>query len=147
MPSKTTKPAAGPARRPSNRFDDSLGQQLRNREFSLHYEQRRLVHDVAIAVRSMREAAGLTQAQLAKLVGTSQPSIARMEKGLDQRTPRWETLHKIGRALGKNLRFSFEDADDGNDALVEVNGIPVRGSRAAALASKDQPHAHARREA
>lgn len=126
MPGRTTKPAG---RRPGARFDDYLARQLRDPQFRVHYEQRRLVHDVAIAVRSMRDAAGLTQAQLAELVGTSQPSIARMEKGLDQRTPRWETLHKIGRALGKNLRFSFEDADNGNDALVEVNGIPVRGGQ------------------
>lgn len=124
MPGKMTRPAARPA---GTRFDDYLAKQLRDPEFSVHYEQRRLVHDVAIAVRSMRDAAGLTQAELARLVGTSQPSIARMEKGLDQRTPRWETLRKIARALGKNLRFSFEDADNGNDALVEVNGIPVRG--------------------
>lgn len=115
------------ARRSGVRLDDYLGAQLRNARFRVHYEQRRLVHDVAIAVRGMREQAGLTQAQLAKMVGTSQPSIARMERGLDQRTPRWETLYKIARALGKNLRFSFEDADDGVDALVEVNGIPVRG--------------------
>jgi DNA-binding XRE family transcriptional regulator len=130
MPSRATGPVGSAGRRPGARFDDYLARQLRDRKFSIHYEQRRLVHDVAIAVRSMRDAAGLTQAELAKLVGTSQPSIARMEKGLDQRTPRWETMRKIGRALGKNLRFSFEDADDGNDALVEVNGIPVRGARA-----------------
>lgn len=126
MPARATKPTG---RRPGARFDDYLARQLRDREFNVHYEQRRLVPDVAIAVRSMRDAAGLTQAQLADLVGTSQPSIARMEKGLDQRTPRWKTLHKIARALGKNLRFSFEDADNGNDALVEVNGIPVRGGQ------------------
>jgi DNA-binding XRE family transcriptional regulator len=127
MPAKTTAKSTG--RRTGARFDDYLARQLRDPKFSVHYEQRRLVHDVAIAVRSMRDAAGLTQAELAKLVGTSQPSIARMEKGLDQRTPRWETLHKIARALGKNLRFSFEDAENGNDALVEVNGIPVRGGQ------------------
>lgn len=122
----TTKGSS--TKRQGTSFDEYLGSQLRDPGFRTHYEQRRLVHDVAIAVRSMREDAGLTQAQLAAIVGTSQPSIARMEKGLDQRTPRWETLHKIARALGKNLRFSFEDADDGSDALVEVNGIPVRGT-------------------
>jgi DNA-binding XRE family transcriptional regulator len=120
----TTKRAAV---RRGGRLDDYLGASLRDPGFRVHYEQRRLVHDVAIAVRAMRENSGLTQAQLAELVGTSQPSIARMEKGLDQRTPRWETLHKIARALGKNLKFSFEDVGSETDALVEVNGIPVRG--------------------
>ncbi len=70
-------------------LDAYLGEQLEDREFRGHFEQRRLVHDLAIVVRSMREQAGLTQAQLAKMVGVSQPMIARMERGLDQRTPRW----------------------------------------------------------
>ena len=59
------------------------------------------------------------QAQLAKMVGVSQPMIARMERGLDQRTPRWETLRKVGLALGKQLKLSF----------VEADGMPPRGSQ------------------
>lgn len=82
-------------------------------------------------VKSMREQAGLTQVQLAKMVGVSQPMIARMERGLDQRTPRWETLRKIGLALGKQLKLSFVEAD-GDEPLVEVDGMPPRGLGAAA---------------
>lgn len=106
-------------------LDAYLGKQLEDSEFRHHYEQRRLVHEVAIVVRSMREQAGLTQAQLAKMVGVSQPMIARMERGLDQRTPRWETLRKIGLALGKQLKLSFVEAD-GDEPLVEVDGMPPR---------------------
>jgi len=80
-------------------------------------------------VKSMREQAGLTQAKLAKMVGVSQPMIARMERGLDQRTPRWETLRKIGLALGKQLKLSFVEAD-GDEPLVEVDGMPPRGATA-----------------
>ncbi len=107
-------------------LDAYVGKQLADPEFRHHFEQRRLVHEVAIVVRSMREQAGLTQAQLAKRVGVSQPMIARMERGLDQRTPRWETLRKIGLAFGKQLKLSFVEAD-GDEPLVEVNGIPPRG--------------------
>jgi DNA-binding XRE family transcriptional regulator len=71
--------------------------------------------------------AGLTQARLAKMVGVSQPMIARMERGLDQRTPRWETLRKVGLALGKQLKLSFVEAD-GDETLVEVHGMPPRGA-------------------
>ena len=73
----------------------------------------------------MPEQAGLTQAQLARMVGVSQPMIARMERGLDQRTPRWETLRKVGPALGKQLKLSFVEAD-GDEPLVEVDGMPPR---------------------
>jgi ribosome-binding protein aMBF1 (putative translation factor) len=116
---KKTKRAAGV------KLDAYLGKQLREPEFRHHFEQRRLVHEVAIVVRSMREQAALTQAQLAKMVGVSQPMIARMERGLDQRTPRWETLRRIGLALGKQLKLSFVEAD-GDEPLVEVDGMPPR---------------------
>jgi ribosome-binding protein aMBF1 (putative translation factor) len=112
-------------------LDGYLGKQLEDPEFRHHYEQRRLVHEVAIVVRSMREQAGLTQAQLANMVGVSQPMIARMERGLDQRTPRWETLRKVGLALGKQLKLSFVEAD-GDEPLVEVDGMPPRRGSAAA---------------
>ncbi|HEY6220999.1 MAG TPA: helix-turn-helix domain-containing protein [Candidatus Eisenbacteria bacterium] len=119
------------AKRPTGvELDVYLGKQLEDGEFRQAYEQRRLVHEVAIVVRSMREQAGLTQAQLAKMVGVSQPMIARMERGLDQRTPRWETLRKIGLALGKQLKLSFVEAD-GDEPLVEVDGMPPRGSQSA----------------
>src|SRR5689334_9398522 len=76
-------------------------------EFRVRFEQRRLVHEVAVAVRSMRMGAGVTQAQLAKAIGSSQPTIARLEKGLDQRTPRWDLLRRIALALNKQLKLSF----------------------------------------
>ena len=121
------------AKRPAHvGLDAYLGKQLEDPEFRHHYEQRRLVHEVAIVVRSMREQADLTQAQLAKMVGVSQPMIARIERGLDQRTPRWETLRKIGLALGKQLKLSFVEAD-GDEPLVEVDGMPPRRSSAAAV--------------
>lgn len=115
-----------PRRRAGVALDAYLGKQLEDPEFRHAFEQRRLVHEVAIVVRGMREQAGLTQAQLAKLVGVSQPMIARMERGLDQRTPRWETLRKVGLALGKQLKLSFVEAD-GDEPLVEVDGLPPSG--------------------
>lgn len=124
MTRRTTKKTKRPA---GVALDVYLGKQLEAAEFRHHYEQRRLVHEVAIVVRSMREQAGLTQAQLAKMVGVSQPMIARMERGLDQRTPRWETLRKIGFALGKQLKLSFVEAD-GDEPLVEVDGMPPRSA-------------------
>lgn len=103
-----------------------LSRQMRDPAFRLYYEQRKLVHEVAVAVRAMRKQARMTQAQLAKLVGVSQPMIAKIEKGLGQHTPRWEMLGKISIALGKQMRLSFFDVeDDGAEHLVEVNGKPA----------------------
>ena len=116
---RQTKKTRGPA---GVALDAYLGEQLEDPEFRHHFEQRRLVHEVAIVVKCMRERAGLTQAQLAKLVGASQPMIARIERGLDQRTPRWETLRKIGLALGKQLKLSFVVAD-GDGFLISWQGF------------------------
>ena len=104
--------------------DAFLGAQLADPKVRHHFEQRRLVHEVAIAVRSMRMGAGLTQAQLANRIGTSQPTIARLEKGLDVRTPRWDTLQRIARALGRQLKLKFA-ASSGDHDFVEVEQ-PVR---------------------
>ena len=77
--------------------DAFLAAQLSDPRVRNHFEQRRIVHEVAVAVRGMRMGAGLTQAQLATRIGTSQPTIARLQKGLDVRTPRWDTLQRIAR--------------------------------------------------
>src|SRR5712691_10133427 len=104
--------------------DAFLAAQLTDPKVRHHFDQRRLVHEVAIAVRSMRMGAGLTQAQLAKRIGTTQPTIARLEKGIDVRTPRWDTLQRIARALGRQLRLKFAASSD-DEELVEVEE-PVR---------------------
>jgi DNA-binding XRE family transcriptional regulator len=110
-------------------FQADLGRRLQSPEFRGHYERRRLIHEVALAVRRMREDAGVTQGQLAKAIGTSQPMIARLEKGLDQRTPRWDTLNRIARALGRQLRLTFEERIPGAPDLVWVRPRHARGLR------------------
>jgi HTH-type transcriptional regulator/antitoxin HipB len=61
---------------------------------------------IGSAVRSARKAAGMTQAQLATLCSTSQPAIARLEKGLV--APTVVSLDRIARALGTELVIDFE---------------------------------------
>jgi len=118
--------------------DAFLAAQVADSKVRHHFEQRRLVHEVAIAVRSMRMGAGLTQAQLAKRIGTSQPTIARLEKGLDVRSPRWDTLQRIASALGRQLRLKFVASGNGEE-LVEVEAPPrrQRGGHAPATTRTD----------
>ena len=110
-------------------FQADLARRQLSPEFRHHYEQRRLIHEVALAVRRMREEAGLTQVQLARAIGTSQPTIARLEKGLDPRTPRWDTLSRIAGALGKQLRLTFEERAGGSPEFVEVRPRRARGRK------------------
>jgi transcriptional regulator with XRE-family HTH domain len=49
----------------------------------------------------------MSQAQLAKAARVTQPLIARLEKGDQRRTPTFETLFKILKALGHRLQISI----------------------------------------
>ena len=61
--------------------------------------------------RSLIEArtrAGLTQAELAERMETTQPVVARLESG--RARPSARTLEKIARATGTRLRINFDPA-------------------------------------
>ncbi len=61
----------------------------------------------------MRLAAGLSQRALAQRAGTSQPAVARYERGTA--TPSWETLERIAHACGRRLRIDSQIAPDPHD--------------------------------
>jgi ribosome-binding protein aMBF1 (putative translation factor) len=109
-------------------FDAYLGEQLRDPAFRREWEARRVVAELAMALREMREEAGLTQAQLAALIGVKQPMIARVERGTDPRTPRWDVLRRVGLALGKQLVLDFVTSRR-VVPLVKVDGAEVRVGR------------------
>lgn len=64
-------------------------------------------------VRELRLAAGLSQRALARRAGTSQPAVARYERGAS--TPSWETLQRLAGACGQRLRISAESVADPED--------------------------------
>ena len=80
---------------------------LRDPEIKLHYEQEKAKTHIAYTVRAARTRAGLTQAQLAKKIGTTQSVIARLESGTDKRTPSLELLARIASACNAELQLGF----------------------------------------
>jgi transcriptional regulator with XRE-family HTH domain len=60
-------------------------------------------------IREARRRAGLTQAELATRVGTSQPAIARYERA--RAMPDLDTLHRIVEACGFELRLELAQPD------------------------------------
>ncbi|WED22850.1 helix-turn-helix domain-containing protein [Vibrio sp. JC009] len=56
----------------------------------------------------MRNAAGLTQDQVAQRMGTKEANISRLEKG--RGNPTLKTLIKYAKACGCELRFGFKTA-------------------------------------
>jgi DNA-binding XRE family transcriptional regulator len=90
-------------------FEDWQKEQLRDPEFVAEVQALEPGYQIA----RLRIAHGLTQTQLAKMVGTKQPSIARLEKG--ETSPDLAFLKRLARAL---------------DARIEVNVIPLTNGKA-----------------
>jgi DNA-binding XRE family transcriptional regulator len=60
------------------------------------------------ALLKARQAAGLTQAEVAERMGTQAPAVARLERSLatGKHSPSIATIRKYVKACGKNLIFS-----------------------------------------
>ena len=70
-----------------------------------------LFAQIAGQVADRRKERGLSQAELAKLVGTTQSAIARLESG--GRPPRIDTLLRIANALDADLHIELLDREPG----------------------------------
>jgi len=64
---------------------------------------------LASAVIDARSRAGLTQQELARKMGTTQPVVARLESGRTR--PSMRTLQRLAEATGSRLLISFEPRD------------------------------------
>ncbi|MCI1749087.1 MAG: helix-turn-helix domain-containing protein [Acidipropionibacterium sp.] len=64
--------------------------------------------ELAELVYKMRTEAGISQAELARRMGTRQPFISDIERG--GRTPTVATLNRIAHATGNRLRLTVEPA-------------------------------------
>jgi len=65
---------------------------------------------LASAVIDARNRAGLTQQELARKMGTTQPVVARLESGRTR--PSMRTLERLAKATGSRLLISFEANDE-----------------------------------
>jgi len=86
-------------------FDDILKEKLKNPEFKRHYDEYGKQLEIAYQILQLRKKKKLSQAQLAKKIGTKQSNIARMESGNQNFSV--DILGKIAEALGCNVRIEF----------------------------------------
>ena len=77
-------------------------------EFVKEYDALEDEFELANVLIGARVRAGLTQAQLAERMGTSQSAVARLESG--RRLPSVATLEKLAAATGSKLRIVLEAA-------------------------------------
>ena len=87
-------------------FETLAAKWRKDPEFMREYEALEEEFALATALIGARTTAGLTQAELAARMGTTQSAVARMEGGKGR--PSTTTLAKVAKATGTRLRVSFE---------------------------------------
>lgn len=98
-------------------FDQYLEEQLKDPEFAARFDEAGQAWDVALQIAALRQQAGLSQKELAKILGTSQQQVSRLE------SPGYEghslsTLRRVAAALNAKMSIVFEPVDDDAGALV-----------------------------
>ena len=89
---------------PIKTLDNIFEKDRNNPEFLEAYLEEKAKLENAVAVLKAREAAGLTQRDLAKKSGVPQSTIARIEKGANTSL---STMCKIAPALDKQVKISL----------------------------------------
>ena len=79
---------------------------LKDEEFRLEYEKLRPRYEAVEQIIAARKEQNMTQAELAKRVGTQKSTISRLESG--NYNPSLDFLAKVAEALGKNLNVQFK---------------------------------------
>ena len=88
------------------KLKDLKARLLRDPEVRKEYDALEEEFALILAVAEARARAGLSQAQLAKRMKTTQSTIARLESGRGR--PSTRTLSRFAKATGHRLKISFE---------------------------------------
>jgi DNA-binding XRE family transcriptional regulator len=87
-------------------FRSRLREDLKDPEFKAHYQEERQALKLAMKIAKLREKKGLSQQQMAKLMGTSQQAVSRIESG-EYEGFTLKTLEKIAEATGTKVKIEF----------------------------------------
>lgn len=83
---------------------------LQDSETKKEYERLKPLWDLRRKLIQMRTEKGMTQAQLAQIMGTNKSSISRLECGEKINFPTFGRIQKYAQALGYNVKVEFEPA-------------------------------------
>jgi transcriptional regulator with XRE-family HTH domain len=94
----------------NNSLDD-VRENFQDLEYREAYADDYLNTYVATQIQVLREQRGLSQEQLADLIGSKQPGVSRLEN-VNHSSWKTDTLKKIAKALDVRLKISFETYGD-----------------------------------
>ncbi len=83
-------------------------QNMRDPEYKREYERTKLANDVAVRVLTYRTEHGMSQTDLARMLGMRQPNIARLESG--EHEPALSTLARLSSVLGMDFSVDITPA-------------------------------------
>jgi transcriptional regulator with XRE-family HTH domain len=112
-------------------FDRYLEEHLRDPAFSARFERAGQAWDVALQIAALRQQAGLSQKDLAKLLNTSQQQISRLE------SPGYEghslsMLRRVADALDARVRIVFEPGNNQSRRSIAEPSAPYGAKRVTA---------------
>lgn len=87
-------------------FDRYLERQLKNPSFAERFRKAGEAWDVALQLARLRRDSGISQAELARLVGTSQQQISRLESP-DYEGHSLSMLRRVAEVLGAGVRVEI----------------------------------------
>lgn len=90
-----------------DRWEDLRQDRLASPAASAGYQRAQRAFELGEQLRALREAQHLSQAELARRMGSTQPAIARLEAG--RVAPSLDTLDRAAAALGVELVITFQD--------------------------------------
>lgn len=86
-------------------FEQHLAQELKDPEFKRMFDEHGRQLEIAYQILQLRKKKKMSQAELAKKIGTTQSNVARIESGQQNFTV--SLLNKIAHALGRNLSIKL----------------------------------------
>ena len=81
---------------------------LKNPEVKAEYDALSSAYEMKRQMIAMRKKAGLTQEQMAELLGTKKSNISRLESVSSENSPRLATVEDYARVLGYAIKVEFE---------------------------------------
>ena len=86
-------------------FEEMKSDMLKNEEFKIEYEKLKPRYEAIEQIIRARKEQNITQAELAKRVGTQKSNISRLESG--NYNPSLDFLAKIAESLGKKISVTL----------------------------------------
>jgi len=104
-------------------FDRYLEDQLKDPGFAARFAEAGEAWNVAVQLAALRKESGLSQKELARLVGTSQQQISRLE------SPSYEghslsMLRRVAEVLGASVEVQIKRPSTGRQAAVGEKRVP-----------------------